>query len=199
MTAAALEVVDVPVGDLHPHPRNPRKITKGRLEHLMRTLAAEPDMLRARPLIALLDGTVVAGNQRLAAAIELGWETIPVMYAHLTPEQETRWMLLDNRPFGEDDEAAVAVLLAELDQASEADLDLTGKSESVALLLEIRPYLVVKGEQADIFLAAANRDYLNGRRVTESELAARRAIVASMEAARTALRADYTNQPEYAP
>jgi hypothetical protein len=120
-----LAVVDAPLDQLRPHPRNPRKITAARLEQLQRTLEAERDMLRARPVIALLDGTVVAGNQRLVAARALGWESIPTVFADLDEQQQTRWMLLDNRPFGEDVDEDVAALLAELDAAG-SDLLLTG-------------------------------------------------------------------------
>ena len=45
---------------------------------LKQNLLADREMLWARPLIALPDGTVICGNQRLLAARELGWETIPV-------------------------------------------------------------------------------------------------------------------------
>jgi DNA modification methylase len=127
----ALTVVQAPLADLHAHPGNPRTIRPERLEQLKRTLQAERGMLDARPLIALPDGTVIAGNQRLAAAAALGWDTIPTVYADLDAEQRTRWMLLDNRPFGEDDETAVAVLLAELEQAG-SDLDLTGYTSADA-------------------------------------------------------------------
>ncbi len=124
-THTSLEVVDAPLASLHPHPRNPRTITPARLAQLCRTLDAERDMLRARPIVALPDGTVIAGNQRLAAALELGWETIPTVFADLDDERAVRWMLLDNRGFGADDAGMVAELLAEIEGAG-ADLLLTG-------------------------------------------------------------------------
>lgn len=117
--------VEVPLAELRQHPGNPRRISKVRLEHLQRTLKAERSMLAARPLIAWPDGTVIAGNQRLAAAIALGWETIPVVYADLDDEQAARWMLLDNRGFGEDDPELLAAMLRDLD-ARGADPDLAG-------------------------------------------------------------------------
>ena len=78
------EIADLPVSSLREHEGNPRRITRDRLEQLKRNLAADPGMLRARPVIALPDGRVVAGNMRLRAAVELGWETIPVFRARYT-------------------------------------------------------------------------------------------------------------------
>ena len=122
---AGLEVRDLPVAGLRPWGRNPRRITRERLAALGRALAAEPEMLRARPLIALPDGTVIAGNQRLAAAIELGWETVPTVVVDLDEARAAEWALRDNRPYGTDIEDDVSVLLAEL-AAAGRDLELTG-------------------------------------------------------------------------
>ncbi len=82
-------------------------------------------MLWARPLIALLDGTVVCGNQRLRAAIELGWETIPTIFVNLEPERARLWALRDNAAYGEWDEDTLAELLDELAEGG-VDLALTG-------------------------------------------------------------------------
>ncbi len=125
VAGADLETVDLPLAELHEWPRNPRRISKPRLEQLKRALEAEPHMLRARPLIALPDGTVVAGNQRLRAARELGWESLPVVVVDLDEARAAEWALRDNQGYGEDDEAAVGALLAELAGAGR-DLDLTG-------------------------------------------------------------------------
>lgn len=71
-------------------------------------------MLRARPLIALPDGTVIAGNQRLRAAQQLGWSTVPTIHVDLDPARARLWALRDNNQFGEWDEPALADLLNEL-------------------------------------------------------------------------------------
>lgn len=60
------------MADLCPWPENPRRIRQERFADLKQTLAADREMLWARPLIALPDGTVICGNQRLLAAVELG-------------------------------------------------------------------------------------------------------------------------------
>jgi ParB-like nuclease domain len=120
-----LQVVQARVAELRENPENPRSISEPRLDALTRSIDADPAMLAARPLIALPDGTVIAGNMRLRAAKALGWETIPVVYADLDPQRARLWLLRDNNPYGEWDEAGVSSLLAELAAAGE-ELELTG-------------------------------------------------------------------------
>jgi DNA modification methylase len=130
-----LDVVQARVADLRPNPRNPRRISAKRFEQLARTMSEQPAMLQARPVIALPNGDVVAGNQRVGVAGELGWETIPTVFVDLDEVEAAVWMFLDNRSFGEDDEDLAAELLAEL-AARGADLDSTGfgRAETDALL-----------------------------------------------------------------
>src|SRR5581483_11662511 len=104
--------------------RNPRRISGERLEALKRSLEADRQMLEARPLIALLDGRVVCGNQRLLAAQELGWETIPTIVVDLDEERAAVWALRDNNSYGEWDDT-LASLVAEL-AGDGLDLDLIG-------------------------------------------------------------------------
>ena len=118
-------VREIPVASLKPWPENPRLIRPESLEALKDALVADREMLSARPLIALPDGTVICGNQRLLAAQELGWETIPVISVDLEPERARLWALRDNNQFGDWDEPALAELLAEL-AAGGVELALTG-------------------------------------------------------------------------
>ncbi len=135
MGQIGLRVVQAPVAGLRVNPRNPRRISPARFEQLQRTLVAERDLLEARPLIALPDGTVISGNQRLEAARALGWETVPTLFADMDEVRANIWLLLDNRSFGEDDEDLTGELLAELRERG-TDLDLTGfgRDESERLL-----------------------------------------------------------------
>jgi DNA modification methylase len=130
-----LRVVRGRVADLRVNPRNPRRISQARFEQLLRTMAAEPELLEARPVIARPDGLVVAGNHRVLGARELGWETIPVVYAELDELREAYWMFLDNQSFAVDDDDLVAELLAELAERG-GELELTGfdRAETDALL-----------------------------------------------------------------
>jgi len=118
-------VVELRLSRLRPWPENPRDITAGAMEQLEQALVADPDMLWARPLIALPDGTVICGNQRLLAARQLGWQTIPTVTIDLDPDRARVWALRDNNQYGQWDERALGELLAEL-AADGIDLTLTG-------------------------------------------------------------------------
>lgn len=136
----SLDVIDAPLADLKPWGRNPRRVKPARLEQLKRMLVDAPEMLRARPLIALPDGTVIAGNQRLLAASELGWESIPTVFADLDEATAIEWAFRDNNPVGETDDDLAAELLAELG-ARGRTLDMTGFApvELQALLRRVAP------------------------------------------------------------
>ncbi len=91
---------------------------------LKRSLLADREMLAARTLIALPDGSVVCGNQRLLAARELGWETIPAIVVNLDEERAAVWALRDNNGYGEWDDT-LASFFSEL-AGEGVDLDLAG-------------------------------------------------------------------------
>jgi DNA modification methylase len=122
-------VAELPLGRLRPWPENPRRISRDRLEDLKRALLADPDMLWARPVVALRDWTVILGNQRLLAARELAWLSIPGLLVDLDWERARLWALRDNLPYGEWDEPALAELLAEL-AGGGIELALTGFASS---------------------------------------------------------------------
>src|SRR5690348_3416331 len=64
-----LKVVKARVDELVLNPRNPRWLRPERKAQLMRTMAAEPGLLEARPVIARRqDKQVIAGNMRVICA-----------------------------------------------------------------------------------------------------------------------------------
>src|SRR5206468_3143447 len=117
--------VETPLSALCAWSENPRFIRPGRLEELKRSLEADREMLGARPVVALPDGTVVMGNQRLLAARELGWKTIPVTTIDVDRERASLWALRDNNQYGEWDDEALAEMLQEL-AGEGVDLALAG-------------------------------------------------------------------------
>ena len=127
---------DVLLSDLKINQENPRAIRPERLEDLKASLVADRDMLSARPVIAAPDGTVIAGNMRVVAARELGWDTIPVVTVDLDNERARLWMLKDNQSYGDWVEDEVGALLQELAR-TDVDLNLTGFApEEIDRLLE---------------------------------------------------------------
>lgn len=138
----------IPVDQLRPHDRNPRTISRERFEALRDTILAEPDLLEARPLIALPSGMVVAGNMRQRALESLYEETnhafmerwpdgaVPVLVRDLDEEQARRWMLLDNNPFGEWEDQALAELIYEHEEQGGNLMTLGFTPERVTQLLD---------------------------------------------------------------
>lgn len=172
---------DRPLVELRPWPENPRSIRPDRLADLMKALEADREMLNARPLVALADGTVICGNQRLLAARELGWGTLPVVTVDLDPQRARLWALRDNSSYGAWNEPALAELLADLNQQgvdlalsgfADRDLDriLTGltrkepaeapaapaePSSQAGMIYELGPHRLACGDAADGELVAA--------------------------------------------
>ena len=62
-------------------------------------------MMELRPIVISEDKTILGGNMRFTALKVLGYTEIPdnwvVVAKNLTPEQQKRFMLLDNIHFGE--------------------------------------------------------------------------------------------------
>lgn len=108
---------------LHEAPENPRQISPERFELLKYTMTAMPWLLEDRPPIATPDGKMIAGNMRLRAARELGWESLEISVRDLTPAEQREVMTLDNQGFGEyvPDELAALVKL-HVDEAGDVAL-----------------------------------------------------------------------------
>lgn len=134
-----MNAVETPLVQLHEHDANPRAIEPGQLEHLKTALAQAPDMLWARPLIALPDGTVIAGNQRLRALRELGHTTAPVFTADLDEKTAREWAIRDNNGYG-DWTTDLAAYLREMDDLG-SDLATLGftETELERLLADTQP------------------------------------------------------------
>lgn len=88
-----LTVEYAPLNELAPHPHNPHV---GDIPAIVESLTTNGQY---RPIVvSRATGHVLAGNHTLAAATELGWLTIAATYLpNLTPEQELRILLADNR------------------------------------------------------------------------------------------------------
>ncbi len=88
-----LERLAVDIAELHGDPRNARK-------HDERNIAAIVSSLREfgqqKPIIALQDGTVIAGNGTLEAATKLGWKRIAVV-RFADADKARAYAIADNR------------------------------------------------------------------------------------------------------
>ena len=118
-TTLDLQIVQVPIDDLHPDPANPRKISAEQLDTLTRSLRQFGFL---QPVIPRHDDhVVVGGHQRLVAARRLGYKTVPVIFVDLNPEQSHLLNLALNRISGDWDEQLLARMLADLQHADGVD------------------------------------------------------------------------------
>jgi ParB-like chromosome segregation protein Spo0J len=115
----------VELAKLHESPHNPRQITPVRFAALKHALASDPEMMKARPLIAVPDGEVVCGNMRHRALVELAWVSAPTFVADLDQKRKREWLLRDNNEYGDWVPSEVAALIRTHD-AEGGDLALTG-------------------------------------------------------------------------
>lgn len=143
----------VPTARLHPAPHNPRLIRDARFEQLKRSLAADPEMLEARPIIALPSGEVVAGNMRLRAALALGWDVVPCITVDLDARRAREWMLKDNNAWGEWQEDDLAALVYDLGRQG-TELDLLGFDDG-----ELERLVSLSGGGPDIPIPDDSREY----------------------------------------
>lgn len=117
-----LSSLEVPVSDLVPYDRNPRR---GDVDVIAESLSANGQY---RPIVVRSSSNeVLAGNHTLAAARQLGWETIAATFVDVDDDQAARIVLIDNRAgdLATNDDRELLALLREL-EVTEAALMGTG-------------------------------------------------------------------------
>ena len=118
----ALEITNLPVGDLHPDLANPRRISDEELESLTRSIR---EFGLIDPIIARRENNVViGGHQRLVAARKLGLKQVPVVLVDLSEDQARLLNLALNKISGSWDQELLARLLADLNAVPDVDLSL---------------------------------------------------------------------------
>lgn len=117
--AADLQGLAVPIANLTPLEKNPRR------GDVAAVVASYRQFGQRKPIVARRSktdrdgfptGTVIAGNHQLAAARELGWSTIAVVWTDDDAKTAKAFALADNRThdLGTYDKAILAELLTEL-------------------------------------------------------------------------------------
>jgi ParB-like chromosome segregation protein Spo0J len=98
-----------PVDELHAHPRNARR---GNVYEIGRSLDR---FGQQRPILALPDGTIVAGHHVWTAAKQRDWTHVAVIRSELTEAEVDAYLLADNgtADAGQYDERVLAELLSE--------------------------------------------------------------------------------------
>ena len=121
-----------PLDELRPHPDNPRR---GNVDAIAESLATTGQYA---PIVALPDGTVLAGSHRLAAARSLGWSKMLVTTIEADEETARRILLADNRTsdLAVYDDRSLVDLLASLDTLTGTGFDADDLDDLNALLQE---------------------------------------------------------------
>ena len=114
----------VPVAELRPWDQNPRTISAERLKNLQRALAADPDFLRHRPILARRDGVIYCGNQRYLAAVANGATEVPAIVEDVDERTMRERAIRDNEQWGEWSDG-LGLVLRSL-QGAGSDLGLLG-------------------------------------------------------------------------
>lgn len=110
MTHPLETLVEVPLDELHADPNNPRRITPRRMKVLEQQVG-DDSFMRARPVIALPSGMIVAGEQRWKARRKIGRDTCFVFFADLDEAEQQAWSTRDNNHAGEWDREALDSML----------------------------------------------------------------------------------------
>ena len=91
MIAEGLQELAVQIDRLNPLGGNPRR---GDIAAVAKSLKR---FGQRKPVVATLDGTIIAGNHTHAAALSLGWDKIAVVYVDDDDTEAKAFALADNR------------------------------------------------------------------------------------------------------
>ena len=118
-----MNIIDLPINDITPYARNPRKNDKA----VVKVQASIKEFGFQQPIVVDKDNVIIVGHTRWEAAKKLKMKTVPVQVAsNLSPEQAKAYRLMDNRSNEEAewDDEMLRLELEELDGL--IDLSLTG-------------------------------------------------------------------------
>jgi len=104
----------IPIDDLKPAPDNPR-INEHVVERVAKSIKSYGF---AAPIVAQMDGTILAGHTRWKAAKSLDMDVVPCRYMDITGEKAKLYRIADNK-LGELAEWDLDMLGKELEELSE--------------------------------------------------------------------------------
>jgi hypothetical protein len=88
------DTVELPIGDIKPYFRNPRRIPQGAVDAVARSIELYGYV---QPIVVDEDHVIVVGHTRLQALKKLGWTKIPVLVTHLPETKVKEYRLVDNK------------------------------------------------------------------------------------------------------
>ena len=96
------EIKIVKISELKENPKNPRFIKDDKFKKLCQSIKDFPEMLSIRPIIVDENNTVLGGNMRLKACLDLKLKEVPVIFVNsLSEAQKAQFIIKDNVGFGE--------------------------------------------------------------------------------------------------
>lgn len=116
------QFIQFPISQLKLAEYNPRTIDEDNEKALMRSLAADPDFLYDNPIVvnthAGREGVVYIGNQRVKAALALGWTEVPVLLSDVDELNEKRRNIQANHHNGQFDDTLLRGVLIDIHQSN---------------------------------------------------------------------------------
>lgn len=91
----------VALSKLKPDPKNPRVLTKERLANLCKSIEADPNFMKVRPILADAEGNIYAGNSRYYAHVKLGRDVAWAVLEDVPEPVKRRRRIQDNEQWGE--------------------------------------------------------------------------------------------------
>jgi ParB-like chromosome segregation protein Spo0J len=88
------DTITLPIGDIAPYWRNPRRITEQSVQAVATSIERYGYQ---QPIIVDRDHVVIVGHTRLEALKKLGWKQVPVYVSDLSEEKAKEYRLIDNR------------------------------------------------------------------------------------------------------
>jgi len=97
-----VEIKKISIEEIKPNKKNPRNINDDKYETLLNSLKSFPEMLELREIIVDENMTILGGNMRHKALMELGEKEIFVkIVSGLTKKQKDEFLIKDNVALGE--------------------------------------------------------------------------------------------------
>ena len=120
------ELKVLPVAILKPAEYNPRKQLKKGDKEYKKIWDSISEFGFADPLVVNKDMTIIGGHQRLAVAMEMGYEEVPCAVVDVDKTREKALNIALNKITGAWDETKLAELLLDLKTVDDFDVEFTG-------------------------------------------------------------------------
>lgn len=121
------ETVVMQLSDLHKAPYNPNEMPEDEYRKLVHNIREE-GYLEYIVVNKRTDYTIVSGNHRYDALLELGWTEAPVIVIDVSLEKEKALNLSFNRIGGVLNQEKVSNLIVELERSGFGEFEITGLS-----------------------------------------------------------------------